>query len=158
MSVIATAIVLAVSYAAVRAIPPSGFAHKFGIGVACFPPAVLVGAALFIVRGYEVDRDFLRIERLLWPTVFRLDGITRLWQDPAVLKGSLRLFGNGGLYSFSGVFYSKRLGRYRLFATDWRNAVVLVLPERIVVVTPADASSFVESVRALFPHVVVGPP
>ena len=152
------AIVLgAVSWAAYRVIPtPAGFTHKFGLGVALLPLALLIGCILFIVRGYTVDTAQLSVERLLTSTPVPLSGLSRVWADPAVCKGSLRVFGNGGLFSFTGWFYSKRLGRYRLFATDFRNAVVLKFPDRGVVVSPAAPHAFVEHLRHVVPGVHVG--
>ncbi|MGH9365090.1 MAG: PH domain-containing protein [Thermoanaerobaculia bacterium] len=145
-------ILLAVTYAAWRAVPPAGFAHGFGTAVACIPSAVALGAFLFVVVGYEVDASELRVRRLLWATALNLKGVNRIWQDPEVIKGSLRVFGNGGFLSFSGVFWSKRLGRYRIFATDLKRCVVLVLTDRVVVVTPADPDAFIRHIRTLFPN------
>ena len=102
VSVLGTAVLCGVSYAAYRAIPtPAGFTHNFGLGVAMVPLAVLVGALLFIVSGYRVDSSELLVERLVTSTSVPLVGLSRVWLDPAACKGSLRIFGNGGLFSFS---------------------------------------------------------
>lgn len=153
VSAVSTLVLLAVTYAAWRAAPPglTGLAHVVGIAVACIPFAVALIALLFVVVGYEVDANELRVRRLLWTTTLRLKGVNHLWQDPEVVKGSLRVIGNGGLFSFSGVFWSKRLGRYRIFATDLKRCVVLVPTDRVVVVTPADPDAFIQHIRTLFP-------
>jgi hypothetical protein len=117
------------------------------------PFVLLIGALLFIVSGYEIDRTELRIRRLLWSTVIPLRGLTRVWYDPEAMRESLRVAGIGGLFSFSGIFYSKALGRYRAFVTDPSSAVVIVMLNRTVVVTPKDPDSFVDYVRNLFPSV-----
>lgn len=49
------------------------------------------------------------------------------------------------------LFYNRALGRYRLFATDPKRAVVMLLPARTVVVTPEDPDAFIRVVRDLFP-------
>jgi hypothetical protein len=49
-----------------------------------------------------------------------------------------------GSFSFTGLYRSRELGLYRLFATDLSRAVVLLLPRRTVVVTPASPEAFVE--------------
>lgn len=157
VSFLGTAALCGAGYAAYRAVPtPAGFTHDFGLGVALIPLAVLVGAALFIVRGYRVDSNVLLVDRLLTSTAVPLSGLTCAWADPGVCKGSLRVFGNGGLFSFSGWFWNKRLGRYRLFATDWRNSVVLKLSDRVVVVSPASPQAFVEHLRRILPGLRVG--
>lgn len=152
-SAIATLLILAVSYGAWRAVPQTGAARPFGTVVACLPAAVALGALLWIVTGYEIDADRLRVRRLLWTTTIRFERAVRAWQDPHATRGALRVFGNGGLYSFSGIFWSKRLGRFRLFATDLARCVVLVSPGRIVVVSPADPEQLLEHIRWLFPEV-----
>jgi hypothetical protein len=77
--------------------------------------------------------------------------------DPQACKGSLRVIGNGGLFSFTGLFYSKALGRFRLYATDFSRSVVLTLADRVVVVTPAAPHAFVEHLRQRFPGAETGP-
>jgi hypothetical protein len=119
ISALGTLIIAGAGYAAYRAIPtPSGFTHYFGLGIAMVFPATLVLSLLFAVSGYAVDGNNLYIQRPLWHTRFPLEGLSRFWLEPTACKGSLRIFGNGGLYSFTGLYWSPKLGRYRLFATD----------------------------------------
>jgi len=151
ISAVSTLLLLGVAYGASRAAPPAGLAHVVGIAVACIPLTVALVALPFVVVGYEVDAKELRVRRLLWNTTLNLKGVNRVWQDPEVIRGSLRVIGNGGLFSFSGLFWSKRLGRYRIFATDLKRCVVLVLTDRVVVVTPADPDAFIQHIRGLFP-------
>lgn len=120
------------------------------------PWIVLVAAALFTVRGYELDAGELRVQRLLWATRVPLAGLRRAWADPKALKGSIRLLGNGGLYSFSGLFRSGKLGRYRAFVTDWRRAVVLRFDGRTVVVTPDRPDGFLERLPLYAPGAEIG--
>jgi hypothetical protein len=65
------------------------------------------------------------------------------------MRGSLRLLGNGGLFSFSGEFWNRRLGRYRALATDPSRAVVLRYPGRTIVITPHDPQQFIMRARTL---------
>jgi hypothetical protein len=158
-SAVGTVLILGVGIGAYRAIPvPTGFTHQFGLVVALILPALLVGSLLFMVTGYAVEGTELYVKRLLSSTRISLEGLGRVWIEPAVCKGTIRVFGNGGLFSFSGWFYSRRLGRYRLFATNLSRSVVLVLPARVVVITPAEPEAFIEHVRQSLPHVQVGPP
>jgi hypothetical protein len=152
-SAVSTLLLAGVSYGAWRAAPAAGLAHTVGTAVAVVPSAVAFGALLFVVTGYEVDAQRLRVGRLLWATTFSLAGLSRVWKDPDVIKGSLRVVGNGGLLSFSGLFWSRRLGRYRLYATDLKRSVVLVTPERILVVSPEDPDEFLRHIQMLFPGV-----
>ncbi len=135
----------------------AGFTHAFGVGVALVPLAVLAGAALFVVRGYAVDGSHLCVDRLVSRTRMPLAGLARVWTDPRACRGSLRIFGNGGLFSFTGWFYSRRLGRYRLFGTDLSRAVVLRWPDRVVVVTPTAPQALIDCLRERVAGVRVGP-
>jgi len=154
ISFLGTGGLLGAGYAAYRAIPaPSGFTHGFGLGVALIFPAVVVFALLFMVTGYAVAQDALYVQRPLWSTRIALEGLRGARHDPAACRRALRVFGNGGLYSFTGLYWSRALGRYRLFATDPRRAVVLTLGRRVVVVTPAEPETFVAYLGQLFPGV-----
>ena len=158
VSVLGTVALLGVGFAAYRAIPvPSGFTHHFGLAVALVPVIVLLGSLFFVVRGYAVEGNDLYVERLVSSTRVSLAGLSRVWFEPSACKGSIRVVGNGGLYSFSGLFYSKKLGRYRIFGTDFSHAVVLVLPRRVVIVTPENPHPFIENLHHRFPNIVVGP-
>jgi hypothetical protein len=77
--------------------------------------------------------------------------VQRAALDPSACKGSIRLYGNAGLFAFTGWYWNRRLGRYRLFATNFRHAVVLTLADRTIVVSPSSAQAFVETVYHLFP-------
>ena len=158
VSLLATIMLAAVSYSAYRVVPArAGFTHNFGLGVAMIPIVILVGCASFAVRGYSVDLTRLSVQRLVGSTTMSLTGLSRAWFDPDACKGSMRVVGNGGLFSFSGWFSSKRLGRYRLFATDFTRAVVLSLPSGNVVISPAAPQAFVAHLQHIFPGLNVQP-
>ncbi len=152
VSLFSTILLGAISITVYRAAPVSseGTQH-FGLGAALLPSIVLVGSAFFIVRSYTVDSVQLSIRRLFTDTRIPLAGLRRAWADPEVVKRSIRIFGNGGLFSFSGWFYDRRLGRFRLFATDFRSVVVLQFAGRVVVVSPAEPHAFVEHLQHLIP-------
>jgi hypothetical protein len=150
-SAVSTLLLAGVSYAAWRVAPAAGLAHFVGIAVALTPVTIALGALLFVVSGYEVDTQQLEVRRLLSVTTFPLAGLSRAWKDSEVIKGSLRVVGNGGLFSFSGLFWSRRLGRYRLYATDLKRCVVLVTPQRVLVVSPADPDEFLRHIQMIFP-------
>jgi hypothetical protein len=153
-SLLGCVLILGVGYAAFRAIPRGThvpFAEDLGTLIAFVPPAIAVIAALFMVFGYELDGRCLRVRRLLWATSIPLIGIHQAYHDPRAMKRSLRLFGNGGLLSITGIYQNKLLGRYRAFVTDPSRAVVLVLPSRVVVISPSDPSAFIHQLRVTFP-------
>lgn len=118
------------------------------------PLLIVVGCALFVVRGYALSPGTLHVQRLLWRTRIPLDGLHAAWASPDAMAGSIRLFGNGGLFSFTGLFRNRTLGKYRSFATEPRLAVVLELPQRKVVVTPESPQLFLEHLELVAPGAV----
>lgn len=155
-TIFSTAILLGVGYMAWRVIPrgtAKPAAELVGSIVAWTSPAVAAIAILFVVRGFALERDGrdLVVQRLFWSTVLPLDGLRRVGTDPQILRGSLRIVGNGGLFSITGTFWNRRLGRYRAFITDPKKVVVLVTPSKTIALSPDDPKMFVDRVRALFP-------
>jgi hypothetical protein len=113
------------------------------------PLAILLGAALFMIRGYVLTDGGLLVQRLFWKTVISLKALQSVAIDPDAMKRSLRTFGNGGLFCFAGRFRSKKLGPYRAYATDPRLAVVLRFESKVVVVTPDDPKKFASQIQKL---------
>jgi hypothetical protein len=154
VSCLGSLLVGGVTIGAIRVIPPFGFAHRFGIGVACIPPALILGSLLFVVRSYRIEGGHLSIRRLFWTTTIPLLGIHELLIDPLAIKGALRIFGNGGMFGFTGLYWNRKLGRFRLFATDPAKAVVMRLHGRTVVITPGEPEAFEKEMTKSFPRLL----
>jgi hypothetical protein len=110
------------------------------------PLAITLICALFTIRGYSITNDTILVKRLFWTTRVPLDGLKSAVFDPDATRGSIRTFGNGGFFSFTGYFRNKQLGSYRAFMTDRRRAVVLRFLERVVVVSPDRPEDFAETI------------
>lgn len=108
--------------------------------------AVLAGGVLFMVRGYSLASHTLIVHRAGWATRLDLTSLISATPDSSAIDGSIRIFGNGGLFAFSGWFRNKRLGKYRAFGTDPRRCVVLRFPNRTVVVTPENPQQFADEI------------
>jgi hypothetical protein len=153
-----TLLLIGVGIASYRAIPvPSGLTHAFGLAITLVLPVLLVFSLFSTVTGYEVSLTDLTIQRLFWASHIPLVGLRRVFPDPSVCKGSTRIIGNAGLFGFTGLYQSRQLGPFRLFATDLTHSVVLVLPQRTVVVTPAAAEAFVAHIQHVFPGTITAP-
>ena len=104
---------------------------------------LVLGAALFTIRGYTVTPDAILVHRLFWATRLPREGLVSVTSEPKVMNRSLRICGNGGMLSFSGWFWSKRLGRYKAYVTDLNRTVVIRWEKRTAVVSPEDPEGFV---------------
>jgi hypothetical protein len=111
--------------------------------VALLPLLILLGCALFTIRGYAISSDEILIHRLLWFTSLPRAGLKTASVEPDAMRGSLRTFGNGGGFSFSGLYYNKRMGSYRAFVTDLTRTVVLHYANRRIVLSPESPADFV---------------
>lgn len=107
---------------------------------------VLIGL-LCMVRGYVLTDDEIVVKRLGWANRLPIDGLLAVNGDNEAMSHSLRLFGNGGLLSFSGYFWNRKVGRYRAFATDPSRAVILRYPKKRIIITPDDPQRFIVRLR-----------
>ena len=112
------------------------------------PLSIVVGAALFMVRGYSITHDEILIHRLFWDTRLSRQGLQSAVLEPDAFRGALRTFGNGGLFGFTGWYESPRLGSFRAFATDSARTVVLRYARKAVVVTPDQPDQFIRALSA----------
>jgi len=113
-------------------------------------PLLLLAATLpFRVRGYTLTSRALLIHRLGFDTTLPLDDLRVVRGVADDVRGSLRLWGNGGLFAITGWFWNRKLGRYRMFATDLSRAVLLEFARRKVLVTPHDPQAFIVHARKL---------
>lgn len=104
--------------------------------------------ALFIVRDYAIADGWLIVRRPFWTTRLPLAALRSARVAPDALNGSIRTCGNGGLYSFIGFYWSRRLGHFRAFVTDLRRCVVLEFESRKIVVSPEHPQEFAAEISA----------
>ena len=114
--------------------------------MAVLPVAILCGGVLFTIRGYTVSPEAILVHRLFWTTRLPLAALQSAQFEPDAMRRSLRTFGNGGLFSFTGFFRNSSLGSYRAFVTDPHRTVVLHFRARTVVVSPSAPEEFVHDV------------
>ncbi len=69
---------------------------------AVIPLVIVTGGALFTIRGYTLTPDALLVHRLFWNTRIPLQDLQNTQVNSHAMDGSIRTFGNGGLFSFSG--------------------------------------------------------
>jgi Bacterial PH domain len=134
------------------------------IAVAIFVPVgpPLLGVALLIaavglvavglagrVRGYTLTEDVVTVRRGLWNTRLPLAGLRSVTGDIEAMRNAIRLLIIDGVFSFTGRYWSRKLGWFRALATDPSRAVVLRYPNRTVVITPHDPQHFIMRARTL---------
>lgn len=119
-------------------------------------PGIVLGCLPFMIRGYAITGDAILIRRLLWTTRFDRAGLKSAESIPKAMKGCLRTCGNGGVFSFTGWYWSKSLGFHRAFVTDLNRTVVLRFGKRTVMVSPGDPEDFVCALNQENPNPATG--
>lgn len=109
------------------------------------PVVILVATACLGVWGYRIQNQTLYIQRLGWETAIALAHLESAEQVPAAMKGSIKTWGNGGLFGFVGRFRNATLGPYQAYATDLTRTVVLTFPDRKIVLSPEEPEQFVRT-------------
>ena len=152
ISILVTLLLLGASWLVAFVVPAHALSVLSALAIA-LPLAILLAALPFVVRSYELRHGELLVRRLFWTTRIALGGLREASIDPEAGAHSIRLLGNGGLFSCSGWFRNAKLGRYRAFVTDWQRAVVLRGAACTVVLSPADPAGFVRDLKlALAPQ------
>jgi Bacterial PH domain len=142
VSAIVTTVCLAVTALLWRSLTAAEFG-SFSFWLTLLPLALVVGSALFTVRGYTLSGDVLFIHRLFWSTRLTLAGFRSAEFHPAAMRGSIRTFGNGGFFSFTGWYRNQLLGSYRAFATEPQLTTALRFTDRTVVLSPDRPEEFI---------------
>jgi hypothetical protein len=151
MSTLATVLCLGFTFFHWETPTPERLARPdFWIGV--LPVALIAGCALFTVRGYSIGEGELLIRRLLWNTRIPLVDLQSAEFRPRAMQGSIRTFGNGGLFSFSGHYRNRELGAYRAFVSDFHRTTILRFPTRTIVVSPEAPEEFVRELALKIPN------
>ena len=124
-----------------------GFSSGILSVILIIPLLIWVFTLPFVILGYELTPEELRIVRLGWKSVFPLRSLSYAEHKPNAMSRSLRIFGNGGLFSVCGRFRNRELGNYRAFVTDPKNAVVLRNAEQTIVISPEGPQEFIEALE-----------
>jgi hypothetical protein len=140
LSTLLTALCLGLAFAEFRR-------HGASAWVGWLLVALVIGCALFSIRGYTVAPEELLVHRLLWSTRIPLVGLQSARRESLPWWRGIRI-GNGGFFSFTGWRYGQGLGLYRVFVTNQPDRVVLRYPNRTVVVSPSPPEDFVRELAA----------
>ena len=111
---------------------------------------VLTLAYLYSPRSYEVSGRSILIKRLIGTVRIPLDNIRELRPGTADdFRKCFRLWANGGLFGYYGLFKTARLGKCTWYVTNRSHSVIVVTSEKTVVVSPSDVPGFLASVRSV---------
>lgn len=115
-----------------------------------------LGAVLLLVsyayspRGYRTTGAGIIVKRWMGSPHIALDTLREVRRGTAEdLQGSYRIFGNGGVFGYYGLFETPRLGRCTWYVTNRNNAVVVVTNVATAVFSPDDVDGFINAIQPL---------
>lgn len=113
-------------------------------------PLILVVAVSYALapQSYAIADGFLVVRRVASNIRIPLQDIREVRAaDSGELSGSIRLWGNGGLFGYYGLYRVPGLGVCRWYVTD-RNRPVFVTAGKTYVVSPLDTDAFIAALPA----------
>ena len=125
---------------------------------ACLCGLAVVGAYAWSPRSYAVSNGSIEVSRLIGTARIPLGGLREAraaTKDD--LRGCLRLFGNGGLFGYYGLFRTSKLGKSTWYVTNRGKAVVVVTGEKTALFSPDNVEGFIAAIRASVPVPVTQP-
>ncbi len=118
-----------------------------GLGV-----LILALSYAYSPRGYTISEQAILVERLFGNARIPLDGIRELRVAAADdFQGCIRLFGNGGLFGYYGLYQTSKLGKCTWYVTNRSKSVVVVTGTKTAVFSPDDVDGFLAAIRASVP-------
>jgi hypothetical protein len=118
------------------------------ISVAAIGLPLFLMCNLLVPRGYSISESEVIIRRRIGAVKIPLAIIRAVRQDTSACSfWGVRTFGVAGIYGYFGRFYSRELGHYHMYATDYQKAVVIEA-DKIYVISPDDPQQFVLIARA----------
>lgn len=98
-------------------------------------------------RGYAIADGCIVVQRMMGDVRIPLASIREARRaGGSDLDGCIRVFGNGGLFGYYGLFQTTRLGRCTWYVTTRERAVVLVTDTKTLVLSPDDVDGFLRMI------------
>lgn len=112
------------------------------IAVTLFLITLILICYLFSTKFYELENDYLIIQRPIGSISFPISEIKEISQmNPSSRIGNIRLFGVGGLFGYYGKYYNFKMGHMTLYTTQKRNRILLtMITGKKIVISPDDLS------------------
>jgi hypothetical protein len=104
---------------------------------------------LFSVGEYVLESDGLSIKRKIFPIKIKYEEIKKVsrlgYQD---IKSSIRIFGNGGLFGFYGIFRNESIGNYRAYFSNFSDLVLIETDKKKFVISPENPDIFTDYLKS----------
>ncbi len=115
------------------------------------PITLLSISAFLIVTKYQITKEELILHGFFWKIAYPLNELESAKHNPKATDNSSRIFGGEGSLR-KKIFInsnSEKLGDFDNFVTDRETSTLLRFKNCIVVISPEDPSSFVQTIRVV---------
>jgi len=115
-----------------------------------FMPVVYIGSFLLAPRAYKIDDDYLTIIRSAGNKKIKLADIKtiRAVADTDTFF-SIRVFANGGLFGYYGIYYVFKIGWVTYYTTQRNNRILIeTLLGKKFLITPDDSANMIEDLKS----------
>jgi|GEM_PF-983517 hypothetical protein len=110
----------------------------------------ILGVLFYVPLKYTLTTETLIINRLGPDKIVALNEIINVSSlDNDMIRGSLKLFANGGLGGYVGLYSNKKLGKYKAHLTRRNNLVLIELENEKYVISPDEPERFVDAFNKL---------
>ncbi len=114
------------------------------IYVAALMPLILVLAYIYSPRGYAIEGQAIVVKRLIGNVRVPLAEVRELRPGSRDdFTGAVRMWGNGGLFGFYGLYRTSKLGQCSWYVTDRSKTVIVVAGAKTLVISPDDVQGFI---------------
>jgi hypothetical protein len=112
---------------------------------------ILLFTFLYSPQGYSVDIDHVVVHRRINNYFIPRKNLIEIREVSKEEMGlPIRLFGNGGVFGYTGIFRNRSLGSMEWFASQQKNYVLLTNDrKKKIILTPDDVNGFLEALKAL---------
>jgi Bacterial PH domain len=119
------------------------------VGVLLLFVVTILGSYLFSTNRYTLNDTQLVINRPIGNKIINLTSITEIRAvDSSELAGTIRTFGNGGLFGYYGKFYNKKFGTTTWYATQRINRILILTKEGDKIVISPDDMSLLDKIQS----------
>lgn len=100
-----------------------------------------------------LDDSHITIKKVIGCDTINTEEIVSVEEMPASLvKNSIRVVGSGGLFGYLGMFKNSIIGKYRMYATEIDNLVMIRTAKDIIVVSCRSREEFISEVKRRIGH------
>ncbi|MFI5196724.1 MAG: PH domain-containing protein [Chitinophagales bacterium] len=122
--------------------------------VAILLPTLVIAMYLLKTIAVIVDENAITIERKIRPVVINFSDI-RSVKRVENMRYTIRTFGNGGVFGYTGLYYKKGIGSMRWYCTQRKNYILIEKTNnKKIVITPDDPDSLMKDIEAGNPLLV----